>query len=188
MLAQEVPEGAGTGLLLAFDDDLHVDGERTRRLQPAVDGGDVDEDARLVVGRAAAPEAAVLLGRLERLRLPLLLVACGLDVVVRVEEERGAAGGLQPLAVRIGMRVRHLEKLDVVEADAAEEIAGRLAGPSHLLLVEPLEGDAGDPHQLLQLIEVEGLVLLVVAEGRRDRIVVRRGRATSRLGRHGRAP
>ena len=188
MLAQEVAEGAGAGLLLALDEDLDVDRQGTRGLEPAVDGGDVDEDARLVVGRAAAPQAPVLLGRLERLRLPLLLVAGGLDVVMGVEEERRPPGGLQPLAVRVGMRVRHLEELDVVDADAAQEIAGGLARSTHLLFVESLERDAGDAHQLLQLVEIKRLVLLVVAEGRRDRLVVRGGRAACRLGRHGGAP
>ena len=80
------------------------------RSQPAVDGGDVDEDAGLVVGRPAREEPAVALFRLERvLDHPFFGLAGRLHVVMRIEQERRPALGLRPLAVRVRVRVRHLE-------------------------------------------------------------------------------
>ena len=59
----------------------------------AVDGGDVDQDAGLVVGGAAAEEPAVALLGLEGRGAPQLLVAGRLHVVVGVEEQGGRARG-----------------------------------------------------------------------------------------------
>ena len=149
----------------------------------------MDEDPRLVVGRAAAPEAAVLLDGLEGFGRPLLLVAGGLHVVVRVEEQGGTPRGLEPLAIRVGMRAGHLEQLHVVQADAAQEVTGGLAALADLLLVESLEGDAGDAHQLLQLLQVGALVLLVLRERLLDGAVVHRsGLVLLGRVRHGGAP
>ena len=56
----------GADLLLALDDDLHVERQRAGALQPGVDGAGVHHHAGLVVGGAAPVEAAVALGGLER--------------------------------------------------------------------------------------------------------------------------
>ena len=75
-------------LLLALDDDLDPDrGLAIPRAQRA----DVHEDVRLRVGRAASVDRSVALGRLERRRLPLRLLADRHDVVVAVEEDGGRA-------------------------------------------------------------------------------------------------
>ena len=87
VLLQERGQRAGTGFFLTLHDHLHVDGQRSVRLQPGIDRRDVDEDACLVVGGAAREEAPVALDGLEGIRLvPLLLLAGGLYVVMRVEQ------------------------------------------------------------------------------------------------------
>ena len=77
----------GADLLLALDEDRHADRQR-----PVVRAqrGDVGHDAGLVVGGAAAVEAAVALGRLERRAVPQCVVAGRLHVVVGVEHARSA--------------------------------------------------------------------------------------------------
>ena len=172
VLAQEVTQGSRPGLLLAFDDHLHVHRHSARGLQPRLDRGDVHEDPCLVVRGAASPQPPVLLDRIERLGRPLLLVARRLHVVMRVEKERRPARRLEPLAVCVRVGFWHLEKLDVVHADPAQQIAGRLAALAHLLLVEPLEGNAGNADELLQLLDVRPLVLLVFGQSLLDGGVV----------------
>jgi hypothetical protein len=65
-------------LLLALDDELDVDRQLALGPEQRLDGGEVGDDARLVVDHAAAVEAAVLAhGRLEGRRLPVRLAAGG---------------------------------------------------------------------------------------------------------------
>src|SRR5882672_3940115 len=135
---------------------------------------------------SAAPreEPAIPLHGLERIRLaPLLLLAGGLHVVVRIEEQGRAALGLGPLSVRVGVGAGHLQHLHVLQALAAHQVAGALRATAHLLPVESVEGDAGDPDQLLQLLQVFSLVGGVVGERLLDRLVVDGGR-----GGHGGGP
>ena len=89
--------------------------------EPGVDRGGVHDDARLVVGGAAPVEAAVALGRLEGRRSSSALVARGLHVVVRVEQQRRLARRLQDLAVDVGVRALELEQLHVLEAALLEQ-------------------------------------------------------------------
>ena len=85
-----VAERRRAGLLLALDEDRDADGQAARvRAQR----GDVGHDAGLVVGGAATVEAPVALGRLERRRVPVGVVAGGLHVVVGVERHRRRALG-----------------------------------------------------------------------------------------------
>ena len=102
----KVREGA-PDLLLALDHDLDPD----RRLAvPGAQRADVHEDVRLRVRRAAPVDGAVALGRLERRRLPLRLVADRHDVVVAVQEDRRRARRRRDLADDDRRRVRELER------------------------------------------------------------------------------
>ena len=73
---------------------------------PGAQRADVHEDVRLRVGRAASVDRAVALGRLERRRLPLRLVADRHDVVVAVQQHGRRAGGRRDLAHDDGRGVR----------------------------------------------------------------------------------
>ena len=80
---------------MPFDHDLDPD----RRLPvPGPQRADVHQDVRLRVGGAAAVDRPVALGRLERRRLPLGLVADRHDVVVAVEQNGRRAVGSGDLA------------------------------------------------------------------------------------------
>ena len=70
------------------------------------------------------------------------------------------------------MCARHLQHLHVLQAFAAHQIARGLGAPAHLLAVEPFEAHAGNPHELLELREIFGLVGGMVGEGLLDRLVV----------------
>ena len=59
--SRKLAQVLGADLLLALDDELHVEGQRPARAELRADGGDVGHDAGLVVGRAAAVEPAVAL-------------------------------------------------------------------------------------------------------------------------------
>ena len=100
-------------LLLALDHELDPD----RRLAlPGAQRADVHEDVRLRVRRAAPVDRAVALGRLERRRLPLRLVARGDDVVVPVQEHGRRALRRRDLADDDRRRVRQLERVELLDA------------------------------------------------------------------------
>ena len=106
VVEQEVLEGAGAELLLPLDEQHQAEIEvRADRLDERADGGDVRQHAGLVVGGAAAVEPVAAHRRLERRRLPVLVLALRLHVVVRVEQHRrlaavAAPGGPAPPVAR----------------------------------------------------------------------------------------
>ena len=91
VLLEEAAQVPRADLLLALDDELHVERERLGRPQVRADGGHVGHDPALVVGGAPAVETAVALGGLEGGREPLLRAAGGHHVVMPVEEHGGRA-------------------------------------------------------------------------------------------------
>ena len=94
VLVQQRGEGGGARLLLALDE------QRDPDRRPALVGAqhrEVGHHAGLVVGGAAAVEAPVALGRLERRGGPQLVAAGGLHVVVGVEQHGRGAGRCGPV-------------------------------------------------------------------------------------------
>src|SRR2546425_2780803 len=85
VLLEEAAQVPRVDLLLALDDELHVERERPGHPQVRADGGHVGHDPALVVGGAPAVETAVALGGLEGGREPLLRAAGGHHVVMPVE-------------------------------------------------------------------------------------------------------
>ena len=105
-------------------------------------------DAALVVGGAAAVEAAVAFGGFVRRRQPLLGTAGRLDVVMSVEEERRLAGGMQPVAIYIRMGVGDLEDVHVLDADVAQRPGDAFRRTLHLGRREAFRRHARDAAQL----------------------------------------
>ena len=87
------------GLLLAFEQELHVDRQFAGGLQQAFDGLDLDVDLALVVAGAAGVDVVAADLGLEGRRVPLVQRIGRLHVVVAVEEDRGLAGRAEPLGV-----------------------------------------------------------------------------------------
>ena len=80
------------------------------------------DDVRLRVRGAASVERSVALGQLVGRGVPLLLVACGDDVVVPVEQDGGRAFRSGDLADHDRRRVRQLERMDVLDPGALEQL------------------------------------------------------------------
>ncbi len=108
----ELGQVLGRALLLALDDDL----DRDRAVavgEERADRGRVDHDAALVVRGAASVHPPVLHDRLEGRRVPLVERPLRLDVVVRVEQDRGCALGSGDLAEDRGMAAVQLQEAGV---------------------------------------------------------------------------
>ena len=101
----ELLDAALAGLFLALDE--HLDAHRAVVAEGQQRPG-VHDDAALVVGGATAVQAAVTLGGLERLGVPQLFGPGRLDVVVRVEQDRGRAVAGRALAEHRLRRARHV--------------------------------------------------------------------------------
>ena len=92
VLTQEVRERLRQVLLLALDEQRDAEVEvGSEHLGQRPDGTDVRHDAGLVVGGAATVEPVASLRRLERRRIPVLLAAGRLHVVVGVQQHGRAA-------------------------------------------------------------------------------------------------
>ena len=74
-------------LLLALEQELHIDRRTIAGLQVRLQRLDVDEQLPFVVGRAAGVDLAVLHDRLERRRVPAVFDRRGHHVVVAVDED-----------------------------------------------------------------------------------------------------
>jgi len=121
VLVQERGEVRRARLFLSLDHDLHVQRQRPGGREPRLDRGGVHDDPRLVVRCPPTVEAAGAFGRLEGRTLPAVQVARGLDVVVRVQEQRRFARSPEPLAVDVGRRAGDLEQADALEPAVYEQ-------------------------------------------------------------------
>ena len=111
----------------------------------------VHDDARLVVGGAAAVQAAGALRRLERGARPSRLVAGRLHVVVRVEQDGGRAGRRGARRVDDRRSTRDLEQLDTRHAGRPQEIRDGRRRLARRRLGEALEGHRGQAHEALEV-------------------------------------
>src|SRR5215467_5669119 len=96
MLFEKDGEADTSDLLLALDEEAHVQWQRPVPPPERLRYLERHEERPLVVARPASVDAAVAHRRLERRTLPRRLVAGRLHVVVRVDENRGRARGAQP--------------------------------------------------------------------------------------------
>ncbi len=144
-------EVVGARLLLALDQDLHRD---RAAAAPRAQRGGVQDDAALVVGRASPVQTAVAHLGFERRARPLLERSLGLDVVVRVEQDRRRAGGTRDLAEhgRV-IDVGELDQPDAAVPRRLERLGGRLGGLAHGLVVVAGERDRRDADEVRQLLD-----------------------------------
>ena len=96
-------------LLLAFDEELHVEREPAALRDRGPEHRHDQEDRSLVVGDAATAGDVAVDGQLERRGQPLGVVAGRLHVVVAVDENGGGAGGAEPFAADDRVAVGRLD-------------------------------------------------------------------------------
>ena len=139
-------------LLLALDDDAHVDRQLALARQRA---GGVQQrpEVALVVGRAARVQAAVADLGLERRRGPLAEVADALDVVVAVDQDRRRVGRRRAqVADRERVAVADLHELGA--AAGALDVVGRpLGGAAQVGGIAAAGRDRRDAQPLDQLVQ-----------------------------------
>ena len=150
---QELGQVPGADLLLALDDDLHVNGQGSLGFEPGAQRGDVQQDAGLVVHHAATVQAPVLAqGRLEGRGLPSLETTGGLHIMVRGDQYRGGVvEGRALLPAHVGMRSLELQHLDLVEAGPGEQPRHGIGRPHQLHRIEAVGRNSGNARQLHQL-------------------------------------
>ena len=150
-------EGAAADFFLAFEQELHVDGEAVVGGEPGLDGGDGDPEGRLVVRRAAGVDAVVLDGGFEGWGVPELDRVGGLDVVMAVDEQGGGAFGVEPVGVD-GWVAAAIEELDVLEADFGQAGLEDVGGGGDAFCVGRVGGDAWDSDEVEQFFQQAGPV------------------------------
>ena len=151
MLGEERGEAGRADLLLALGEHLHVAGQRAGRVEPCPHDGEVRDHARLVVGGAATEQAAVDLAGLERVAAPTIDEAGRLDVVVRVQQHRGRAGRVRPLADHVRMPAVDDELPHGFEAGLLHERLDRIGAHPYVGGVRGIGADARDAHEVVEL-------------------------------------
>ena len=146
-------QGWTRDLLLALDDEAHVDGEATRSVQ-VLSRLDARHVVALVVGGAASPQLAAVHGRLERRRLPPVDRVDRLDVVMAVHRQVGLARPALPVGDHHGQAaLDHVHDLGL-HAHGIEAIAQppRIAQAVFASLGQ--RADRGDAQLFDQVVEV----------------------------------
>ncbi len=156
MLADEEVEVRAARLLLALEDDLHVDRQTAGLSKVRLDGLEVNEELALVVGGAAREQLLVADGRLERWRRPLVERIDRLDVVVAVDEHRRRPRGAEPLAIDDRMAWR-VDESRAFEPDGAHVLCHPLGAAADVTGVFGNGADARNGQKGLQFVEVAGL-------------------------------
>ena len=118
-------QGAAADLLLALEQELHVQGQASLGREPRLDGRDRDPERRFVVRCATRDDPAIDDRRLERRRVPQF------DRVGRAARRNGR----KPAAW--GRRARQPGAIDRLVAAAIEQL--------HVLEPDPLEARGEDP-------------------------------------------
>ena len=120
------------GLLLAFEQEFHVNGQLAGGLQQAFHGLDLNVDLPLVVAGAAREDIVAAHFRLERRRFPFVERIGRLHVVVAVEQDRGFSRRAEPFRVDQRIAVAFDQLGGVMPAarssSAANSAARRISG------------------------------------------------------------
>ena len=104
----------------------------------------------LVVGRASGVDAAVLDDRIERRPMPQVERINRLDVVVRVDEHRRRALGVEPVGINDGVPAGW-RRLHVLEADALEALYQEVGRGTGVGVVLTQGANARDAQELEEL-------------------------------------
>ncbi len=162
VLAHEALDRGAPDLLLALEDELHVDGKLPPLFEHRLHRLDMGEGLAFVVGGAARDQEIPLDRGLEWGALPLLQRLGRLHVVVTVEEDRRLVRGARPLAVdqRVDLGRDDLR----LHPGRSKLLGNELRAAQHVLFVLRLGGDGGDPQVLLELLEVALLLALDASE------------------------
>lgn len=132
MGVEERFEVGAADFFFAFEEEGEVEGEVAVFGEGGGDAGDVGEELAFIVGAAAGVDSAVFDARFEGRGDPLVERVDGLDVVVAVDEERGAAGlvlifGDEDRVASGGVEDRgetHADELGLEPFGAVHEVAG----------------------------------------------------------------
>ena len=165
-------EGRRADLLFAFHEHPHVARQRTRRAEPRLDGGGVRDRAGLVVGGAAAEEAAGALDRFERLARPPIDDTGRLHIVVCVQQHGRAIRTIvpYPLADHVGVRAIDAREPHMLETRAFEHRGGCIGTGTHVGDAVGIGTDARDADERFELGARVGHTVLDRAQRVVDRL------------------
>ncbi|CAH0326802.1 hypothetical protein SRABI128_05575 [Microbacterium sp. Bi128] len=156
---QELPERWRAGFLFALEEERHAQAQfvtehpRDRRV-----GGDVRQDAGLVIGGTAAEEPAVALDGGKGVGFPECQIASGLDVVVGVQQDcrlalRGRAAGDDGGPAGRPVFLVAAEDPDVVEAAGPHEAGDGVGAAVQRGRIKARPGDARYGDKVRQLAD-----------------------------------
>ena len=179
MLADIFGDGFAAHFFLTFKNDFDVDRQlAVVRVKERLEGFHFHPELAFIVDRAAGVDVVVALGRQrptlhrslcfvalygvrifinERRRFPLIQRVGRLDVIVRIHQDGGLAGGVEPIGIKKRMSLGG-DHFDIVHADAPQFVGDKIGGLLHIRFVLVKRADAGNAEEVLQLIDKAGLI------------------------------
>src|SRR5262245_25716908 len=103
MCAQKALEIAAANLLLAFKHTLHIERQGARCAQITLNGFQMNKELPFVVRGASSVQITVADHRLERRSVPITQSACGLNVIVAIDQHSRPPRRMQPIRRDDGM-------------------------------------------------------------------------------------
>ena len=151
-------------LFLAFEQELHVDGELAGGLEQRLHGFDLDVDLPLIVAGAAGVDVVAADFGFKGGRLPLIERVGRLHVIVAVEKDGRLAGRAEPFGIDQGVAIA-FNQAGGGHAGGAQLADGEFGGAADVELVLGEGADAGNAEEGLEAFEKIGLMLLEVGHG-----------------------
>ena len=166
VIVDERLDRRGADLLVTLEEEAQVHRQPAGGLDPGLGRLEVHEQLALVVADAAGEDAPVLVARLERRADPLVVGVGRLHVVVAVHQHGRRVGTrMEPIAGDDRM-MRGLVDGRVLDADAGHLGRDPLCRPAHLAGAVGIGRHGLDAQELVELVEVLGVVLAEIGEGR----------------------
>ncbi len=166
MIVDERLDRRGADLLVALEEEAQVHRQPAGGLDPGFGRLEMHEELALVVADAAGVDAALLVARLEGRADPLVIGVCRLDVVVAIHQHGRCVGaGMEPIAGDDRM-MGGLVDGRVLDTDARHFGCDPLCRPAHLAGAIGIGRHGLDAQELVELVEVLGVVLAEIGEGR----------------------
>ncbi len=126
-------------------------------LEEGFESFDFHPELAFVVDRAAGIDVVIPLGRLKGRSVPLVEGFGRLDVIMRIHEDGGLAGSVQPVGVEERM-AGGLDDLDIIHADAAQFVGDKIGGLLDVGFVLVEGADAGNAEEIFEFLDKAGLV------------------------------
>jgi hypothetical protein len=149
----EIPEADAADFLLAFDENLDVDGKFSVELVERFEGFEVDMTRAFVVSCAASIDVAVADGGLKGGRSPKVQRLGGLDIIVAIKKDGGLAGSFEGFGINERVKIGG-DNFDVFEARGTKAIGNPVGAALDVGFMFTFGTDGRNAEEIVKLVQM----------------------------------